>query len=71
MIRGVWHRIDTMEGGPVHSQPYRAGLAARKVGQEEVKMLKDEIIEPSSAESPVVLVPKGDGNLRFCIYTVS
>ena len=40
-------------------------MAAKEVN----KMLQARVIEPASTEraSPVVLVPKKDGSLRFCI----
>jgi hypothetical protein len=65
------HRIELTPGAkPVHSHPYRAGPRAREVEAAEVqRMLKAGVIEPSTAEwaSPVVLVPKPDGSMRFCI----
>jgi len=65
------HRIELKEGAkPVFSQPYRAGPKAREVEQQEVdKMLREKVIEPAKSEyaSPVVLVPKPDGSLRFCV----
>ena len=48
----------------------RAGPKAREIEQEEVsKMLTAGVIEPATTEwaSPVVLVPKTDGTLRFCV----
>ena len=55
---------------PVFSQPYRAGAKAREVEEQEVnKMLDADVIERAKTEwaSPVVLVPKPDGSLRFCV----
>jgi hypothetical protein len=65
------HRIELTPGAkPVHCQPYRAGSRAREAESAEIqRMLKAGVIEPATAEwaSPVVLVPKSDGSLRFCI----
>ena len=65
------HRIELKPGStPVHTQPYRAGPKARQVEEEHVsKMLDAGVIEPANSEwaSPVVLVPKLDGSLRFCV----
>ena len=65
------HRIELIpEARPVHCQPYRAGPQARQAETTEVdKMLKAGVIEPATSEwaSPVVLVPKPDGSLRFCV----
>lgn len=65
------HRIDLVPGArPVFSQPYRAGAESRKVIQKNVdELLQQGIIEPTKSQwaSPVVLAPKADGSLRFCI----
>jgi hypothetical protein len=65
------HRIWLVPGAtPVHSHPYRAGARARESESSEVqRMLKSGVIEPTTSEwaSPVVLVPKTDGSMRFCI----
>ena len=70
-VRLTEHRIKLKpESEPVFSQPYRAGPKAREIEQEEVsKMLTAGIIEPATTEwaSLVVLVPKTDGTLRFCV----
>jgi hypothetical protein len=63
------HRIELIpEARPEHCQPYRAGPQARQAEATEVeKMLQAGVIEPATSEraSPVVLVPKPNGSLRF------
>ena len=70
-VHATEHRIDLNPGSkPVHAQPYRAGPRAREMETQEVyRMLKAGVIEPASTEwaSPVVLVPKPDGTMRFCV----
>lgn len=64
------HRIDTQGHAPVHTRPYRTGPHRREVIRREVQqMLRDGIIRESASEwaSPVVIVPKKDGSLRFCV----
>ena len=51
--------------------PYRQGPTMRdKAAAEMRKMLDAGVIEPATSESasPIVLVPKKDGPLRFCVY---
>ena len=70
-VSATSHRIDLVPGArPVHAQPYRADGRAREVEQEEIeKMLTQGVIEPAISEwaSPIVLVPKPDVSLRFCV----
>ena len=50
--------------------PYRQGPAVRKIVKAQIeKMLDAGVIEPAHGEwaSPVVLAPKKDGTLRFCV----
>ena len=65
------HRIEVTPGArPRRAQPYRASHASREVIAKEVQRQRDlGVIEPSSAEwaFPVVLVPKPDGTMRFCV----
>ena len=64
------HHVDTGDKRPVHMPPYREGPKHREIIQEHVKkMLDDEIIEPSRSNwsSPVVLAPKPNGGVRFCV----
>ena len=70
-IRTPPHRIQLKEGSnAVHAHLYRAGPQARKAEETEVqRMLSEQFIEAAQSEwaSPVVLVNKPDGSLRFCI----
>ena len=68
-ISTVKHHIMT-SGPPVASQPYRAGPQYQKLIDAELKrMLQMDVIEPASGpwSAPVVLIPKPDGSIRFCI----
>lgn len=65
------HHIDTNGQTIVRHHPYRVSLAERKIIEENVTdMLKRNIIRPSASSwsSPVVLVSKKDGSVRFCDY---
>jgi len=65
------HWIEVIPGArPRRAQPYRASHASRDIIAKEVQRQRDlGVIEPSSAEwaFPVVLVPKPDGTVRFCV----
>ena len=70
-IQATEHR-NPLEPGtkPIPSMPYRKGPDMRDMVAKEVnKMLNAGVIVPTSTEwaSPVVLVPKKDGSLRFCV----
>ncbi len=63
------HEIRTPPGNIVRQRPYRVPEARRQAIEEEIQqMLKLGVIEPSNSpwSSPIVLVPKPDGTLRFC-----
>ena len=65
----IEHPILTMPGKKVKLRPYRVPEARKEAIKEEVKkMLEAGIIEESRSEwcSPIVLVPKPDGTVRFC-----
>ena len=68
----VQHAINT--GVPVRQPARRLPFGKREAEQEEIaKMLDRGVIEPSNSpwSSPVVLVTKRDGSIRFCVdYTI-
>ena len=65
------HRIDLQENAkPAYQAPYRAGKQSRDIERQEVdRMLKAGVIEPATSEwaSPVILITKKDGSIRFCV----
>ena len=64
------HHIDTGDHPPIKQPPRRIPQAQRAVVEEEVKkMLEQGIVEPSCSPwaSPIVLVTKKDGSVRFCV----
>lgn len=66
----IQHHIETQPGVTVRSRPYRLPEHKRKVVQAELKaMLEMGVIEESGSAwcSPIVLVTKKDGGIRFCI----
>lgn len=66
----VEHPIITTPGLFVQRPPYSYGPAERKIIDENISDMKERgIIRPSTSpwSSPVVLVRKKDGTIRFCI----
>ena len=66
----VQHSIDTGNHPPIRQQPYRTPVVRRRKMNEMVSDMREQgVVQPSSSPwaSPVVLVPKKDGTLRFCI----
>jgi hypothetical protein len=66
----VLHEIDTGDSPPIKQAPRRVPYQRQKVIDDEVeKMLELGVIEPSDSpwSSPVVLVAKKTGEVRFCV----
>lgn len=66
----VEHHINTGSHTPLRQRPYRVSATERQVIQEQVDdMLHRGVIQPSQSPwaSPVVLVAKKDGSIRFCV----
>jgi len=71
LIRGVEHRTRLTLGTVfVRPHPYKAGPLARKREKAEVERMRSmRVIAPSTGDwaSSVVMVPKPDGSVSFCI----
>ena len=66
---GVEMTIKTGDAHPIKQRPYRLPLTKRAVVDKEIgDMLEKGIIRPSYSPwaSPITLVPKPDGSVRFC-----
>lgn len=66
----VSHHIDTGSHSPLRQRPYRVSAAERRIISDQVNdMLERGVVQPSQSpwSSPVVLVRKKDGSIRFCV----
>jgi hypothetical protein len=70
-VAATSNRIEVTAGSkPVHYQLYRAESRARRAEKEEIdQILVEQAIESATCEwnSSIVLIPKPDGSLRFCV----
>lgn len=70
VVESELHEINLTTENPVRMKQYPLPFASRQTVEKEVKnMLDMGVIEPSKSAycSPVLLVPKKDGSVRFCI----
>jgi hypothetical protein len=66
----VKHFINTGDHSPIKQRAYRVSPIENEIIKKEIKeMLENGIISPSKSlwASPVVLIIKKDGSIRFCI----
>ena len=66
----VRHKIDTGNAAPIRQPPCRMPLAQKEEADQAVQDMSSQgLIEPSESPwaSPIVLVRKKDGSLRFCV----
>ncbi|CAM5118574.1 unnamed protein product [Eretmochelys imbricata] len=66
----AYNSIDTGNAHPIRVQPYQVSPQAKTAIEREIHdMLQMGVIYPSGSAwaSPVVLVPKPDGEIRFCL----
>ena len=67
---GVQHRIVTGDQGPLRRGPYRVPFSKREIMLAELKsMVAAGVVERSDSpwSSGIVLVPKKNGEVRFCV----
>ena len=66
----IEHSIYVGTAAPIRQKSYRIPYSKRELVREELdKMEQTGVIRPSTSPraSPIVLVPKRDGSIRFCV----
>ena len=66
----IEHNIDTGDAKPINQKKYRITHHERPIVKSLIDdMLKNKLIEPSRSPwaSPIVMVRKKDGTVRFCV----
>uniref|UniRef100_A0A3B1JJM2 Gypsy retrotransposon integrase-like protein 1 n=1 Tax=Astyanax mexicanus TaxID=7994 RepID=A0A3B1JJM2_ASTMX len=66
----VLHHITTNDNLPIRQKPYKVSIEKQQLIKEAIEdMQRRGIVRPSTSPwaSPVVLVPKKEGGVRFCV----
>lgn len=66
----ITHSIDTGDAAPIRQRYYRMSPEKQRILAEQLdEMLRDDVVEPAESpwSSPVLLTPKKNGELRFCL----
>lgn len=66
----ITHSIDTGDAAPIRQRYYRMSPEKQRILVEQLDdMLKEDVVEPCESpwSSPVLLTPKKNGELRFCL----
>lgn len=66
----ITHSIDTGDATPIRQRYYRMSPEKQRILVEQLdEMLKEDVVEPCESpwSSPVLLTPKKNGELRFCL----
>ncbi len=70
LSNGVKHTIDTEGHAPIKQRAYRTEVSQRQEVERQVQdMMEAGVVQPSQSpwSSPVMLVPKKDGSVQFCV----
>ncbi|CAM5129727.1 unnamed protein product [Natator depressus] len=67
LIERAYHSIDTGNAHPIKVQPYWVSPQAKTAIEREILQMGVICSSGRSRASPVVLVPKPDGEIRFCV----
>lgn len=66
----ITHPIDTGDAAPIRQRYYRMSPEKQRILVQQLdEMLKEDVVEPCESpwSSPVLLTPKKNGELRFCL----
>ncbi|CAH2210808.1 jg24696, partial [Pararge aegeria aegeria] len=66
----ITHTIDTGDAAPIRQRYYRMSPEKQRILSRQLdEMLQDDVVEPCESpwSSPVLLTPKKNGELRFCL----
>lgn len=66
----ITHYIDTGDATPIRQRYYRMPPEKQRILVEQLdEMIRDDVVEPADSpwSSPVLLTPKKNGELRFCL----